>query len=106
MGRAKMDILEEIKRLPQNAGVGRNMSYLYVPMFHSLQYQHGMVKAKFQRCFHWEKICEAFDITLSQFFSGGEDMVYITEEQRKLLDRWSALTRKQQELFLELFESI
>ncbi len=33
-------------------------------------------------------------------------MVYITEEQRKLLDRWSALTRKQQELFLELFESI
>ena len=72
-------------------------------MFHSLQYQHGMVKAKFQRCFHWKRFVKRLILRHLNSFRG-EDMVYITEEQRKLLDRWSALTRKQQELFLELFE--
>ena len=105
MGRAKMDILEEIKRLRKMRGwseyelsVRSNVPQSTI----SIWYGKGQVPTLFSL----EKICEAFDITLSQFFSGGEDMVYITEEQRKLLDRWSALTRKQQELFLELFESI
>lgn len=105
MGRAKMDILEEIKRLRKMRGwseyelsVRSNVPQSTI----STCYGKGQVPTLFSL----EKICEAFDITLSQFFSGGEDMVYITEEQRKLLDRWSALTRKQQELFLELFESI
>ena len=36
-----------------------------------------------------EKICEAFGLTLSQFFADGEDRVALTPDQRRLLDRWS-----------------
>ena len=53
-----------------------------------------------------EKICKGFDIPLSQFLAEGKDAICLTEEQKKLLDRWSTLTKKQKELFLELFETI
>ena len=37
------------------------------------------------------KICNGFGITLSQFFSEGEGMVFLTQEQKEMLDHWSAL---------------
>ena len=105
MGCAEMDILEEIKRLRKMRGwseyelsVRSNVPQSTI----STWYGKGQVPTLFSL----EKICEAFHITLSQFFSGEEDVVYVNEEQRKLLDKWSALTRKQQELFLELFENM
>lgn len=100
-----MDILEEIKRLRKMRGWSEyELSVRSNVPQSTISTWHG--KGQVPTLFSLEKICEAFDITLSQFFSVGEDMVYITEEQRRLLDRWSALTRKQQELFLELFESM
>lgn len=93
MGCAEMDILEEIKRLRKMRGwseyelsVRSNVPQSTI----STWYGKGQVPTLFSL----EKICEAFHITLSQFFSGEEDVVYVTEEQRKLLDKWSALTRK------------
>lgn len=53
-----------------------------------------------------EKICIGFGITLSQFFSEGEDAVSLTPEQREMLDRWSSLTEEQRQLFLALFKTI
>lgn len=53
-----------------------------------------------------EKICRGFGITLSQFFSEGDEAVYLTAKQKDMLDNWSSLTEKQQELFLELFKNI
>lgn len=53
-----------------------------------------------------EKICKGFDITLSQFFAEGTDAVFLTGEQREMLDRWSSLSKKQQQLFMELFKSM
>lgn len=53
-----------------------------------------------------DKVCKGFGITLSQFFAEGDDAVYLTQEQREMLDNWSALTPRQQELFAELFKSI
>ena len=53
-----------------------------------------------------EKICNGFGITLSQFFAEGADILSLTPRQRELLDHWSALTPKQQELFLELLKSM
>ena len=38
-----------------------------------------------------EKICSGFGITLSQFFQE-EDSVYLTKEQKKLLDLWAKLS--------------
>ena len=43
-----------------------------------------------------EKICEALGITLSQLFAKGDDLVSLTEAQRRLLERWSALDEGQQ----------
>ncbi|WP_308563640.1 helix-turn-helix domain-containing protein [uncultured Faecalibacterium sp.] len=43
-----------------------------------------------------EKICTGFGITLSQFFQE-EDSVYLTKEQKKLLDLWAKLSPVQRE---------
>lgn len=53
-----------------------------------------------------EKVCGGFGITLSQFFAEETDAVYLTQEQRELLDSWAALTDRQKALFLELFKNI
>lgn len=43
-----------------------------------------------------EKICTAFDITLSQLFAEEDSPVSLTDSQRKLLERWSRLSEEQQ----------
>lgn len=49
-----------------------------------------------------EAVCKAFGITLSQFFSEGDDPSQFTEEQQILFSRWSTLTAEQKRLLLEL----
>ena len=53
-----------------------------------------------------EKICEAFGITMSQFFAEGSMVVELTSEQKELLENWSALGPKQKEAILALIQSI
>ena len=53
-----------------------------------------------------DKVCHGLGITLSQFFAEGDDAVSLTFEQKELLDNWSALTKTQQRLFIELFKNI
>ena len=48
-----------------------------------------------------EKICDAFGITLSQFFADGEESVVLTPSQRKMLDKWNCLTEAQQNEHLQ-----
>lgn len=48
-----------------------------------------------------EAICEAFGITLSQFFAEGEEAVILTDEQREIFATWSLLNPKQKSLLLE-----
>ena len=43
-----------------------------------------------------QPICAGFGITLSQFFQE-EDSVYLTKEQKKLLDLWAKLSPAQRE---------
>lgn len=49
-----------------------------------------------------ETVCQAFGITLAQFFSEGSEAVELTEEQRQLLSYWSALSDKQKEILFDL----
>lgn len=49
-----------------------------------------------------ETVCQAFCITLAQFFSEGSEAVELTEEQRKLLFYWSALSDEQKEILFDL----
>lgn len=53
-----------------------------------------------------DKVCAGLGITLSQFFAEDDDAVYLTPQQRELLDNWSSLSTTQQELFMELFKNI
>lgn len=53
-----------------------------------------------------KKICTAFDITLSQLFSKGEEPVILTESQQKLLKRWAGLSREQQTLIFSLIDNM
>ena len=54
-----------------------------------------------------EKICNAFGITLAQFFT--EDFAEITpltKTQSELIHEWNKLTEKQKEIVLELLKSM
>ena len=52
------------------------------------------------------RICEGMGITLSQFFSEGDDAISLTPEQRELLDNWSALTFEKQQVVKELLRKM
>lgn len=47
-----------------------------------------------------ENICNAFGITISQFFAGKSDCIELTDQQRKMLDKWNTLTDEQKEALL------
>ena len=53
-----------------------------------------------------EKICNAFGITMSQFFCKDNDAVDLTTDQREMLESWSALNDKQKEAILLLIKTI
>ena len=52
-----------------------------------------------------ETICNAFGITLSQFFAEG-DFVSLTPEQRDILDKWASLNGEQKELVLNMIANM
>ena len=52
-----------------------------------------------------EAVCQAFGITLTQFFaSDGEPP--LTSEQQTLFAKWSTLTDRQKQILLDLMDSI
>ncbi len=53
-----------------------------------------------------EALCEAFGVTLPQFFTESGDPADMTEEQRVLFSRWSTLTQEQKQLLLALMETM
>ncbi|MDE6764511.1 MAG: helix-turn-helix domain-containing protein [Oscillospiraceae bacterium] len=53
-----------------------------------------------------EKICKAFNITMSQFFAFNNDPVDLTDKQRQVLENWNKLNSKQQDIILELLMSM
>lgn len=52
------------------------------------------------------KICVAFGITMSQLFSEDDSPVSLTDNQRKLLENWSKLSKEQQEILFQLIEKM
>ena len=50
-------------------------------------------------------ICDAFGLTLAQFFSEGEQ-AELTDEQRLLFSKWRTLTADQKELLLKLMDNL
>ena len=53
-----------------------------------------------------EKICTAFGITLSLLFAEEDAPVSLTEAQKKLLERWSKLSKGQQAVVFALIDKM
>ena len=53
-----------------------------------------------------EAVCEAFGITLAQFFSNGDGSDGMTEEQQVLFSKWSTLTEEQKHYLLGLMSTM
>lgn len=53
-----------------------------------------------------ERICDAFNITLSQFFADEkEPYTQLTHAQKEIIDEYNKLERRQQQAFLDLLKS-
>ena len=53
-----------------------------------------------------EAVCNAFGITLAQFFAEGDEPGQFTDEQRTLFSRWNPLTDEQKKLLLDLMKTM
>ena len=53
-----------------------------------------------------EKICKAFNITLSQFFANENSLVDLTDEQRRMLEEWNMLTDEQKKIIFYLLKTM
>lgn len=53
-----------------------------------------------------EAICNAFGITLSQFFADSRQAVQLSMEQRDLFERWVSLTEKQKQIIYDLIKEM
>ena len=51
-----------------------------------------------------EKICSAFDMTMSQFLFEEDNVINI--EQMELLEKWSVLNREQKEAIIQLIQTM
>lgn len=53
-----------------------------------------------------EAICNAFGITLSQFFADGNVPIDLTQEQRSMLENWNMLSEEQKRALFALMKSM
>ena len=53
-----------------------------------------------------EAVCDAFGISMAQFFSDRSNPALLTDEQSTLFARWSTLTEDQKRILLELMSTM
>jgi len=53
-----------------------------------------------------EKICNAFEITLSQFFMDKNTLLELTDVQYEILNTWNDLNEDEKRIFLNFIRSI
>ena len=52
------------------------------------------------------KICDAFGISLSQFFANGSDIPGLSKQQQELLNAWASLDPPKRELLMRFIQSL
>lgn len=99
-----MDVTEKIKKLARERGWSE----------YRLVKESGLPTSTIANIYHrntipgiptLEVLCDAFGITLSQFFSEG-DMVSLSSEQSKLLEYWGKLEAHQRTALLHFISTI
>ena len=88
------DVLQEITKLR----LKRNWSE------YELAKNSGLTQSTISTWYY--KVCKGFGITLSQFFAENDDAISLTEEQKNMLDNWSALNPKQKQIIMELLQNM
>ena len=53
-----------------------------------------------------ERICDAFDITLAQFFTENSGRLNLTEDQNEILEIWDGLEAKEKEILMTFIRSL
>ena len=53
-----------------------------------------------------ERICNAYDLPLSQFFAEDSSSIVLTPEQKELMDNWNRLNEEQRNNILNLIKSM
>ncbi len=51
-------------------------------------------------------VCNAFGITMSEFFNNGSERIELTEQEKILLKQWSLLHANEREAFLQLMMTV
>ena len=69
------------------------------------------ISSWFQKCLtpsfsSLEKICDAFGLTLSQFFADGEALLALTPGQRGMLEIWLRLSPAQQRALFAVMDAM
>lgn len=93
---AHMNVLEKIKKMQAERGWST----------YKLAYESGLTQSTLSNMFSrgtcptvdtLEKICEAFGISLSDFFDDNDKVAHVSEEEMELLSKYRVLTDKEKE---------
>ena len=102
---AHMSVLEKIKKLQQERGWST----------YKLAYEAGLTQSTLSNMFArgtcptietLQMICEAFGISLAEFFEGNEEKTHVSNEELKLLNKYRALTDKEKDAVRSMINAL
>jgi len=91
-----MNVLEKIKKMQNDRGWST----------YKLAYEAGLTQSTLSNMFTrntcptidtLEMICNAFGITLSEFFENGENKVYLSKNEQMLINKYRTLSDKEKD---------
>lgn len=98
-----MDVIDRIDRLMEERGWSEyklaNESGLSSSTIANIHRRHTIPSIP-----TLEQICDAFGITLAQFFADETSSVNLTEAQMELFEKWICLTKNQKRIVNDIIE--
>lgn len=100
-----MNVLEKIKKLQEE----RNWST------YKLSYESGLTQSTLSNMFArgtcptvdtLEKICDAFDISLAEFFEEDNRKAHVSKEEQELLSKFRSLSDKEKNAVVALIKNL
>ena len=100
-----MSVLEKVKKLQEERGWST----------YKLAYEAGLTQSTLSNMFTrgtcptvdtLEKICEAFGISLAEFFESDEKKAHVSKEELELLNKYRALTDKEKDAVKSMINAL
>ena len=100
-----MNVLGKIKKLQEERGWST----------YKLAYESGLTQSTLSNMFArgtcptvdtLEKICEAFGISLAEFFEANERKTHVSKEELELLNKYRALTDKEKDAVKSMINAL